>query len=292
MFLTGDGGCVQLRRTTGDALTTEVAPADVNTVIDRFGFEGVESNVLNGDRVEISTNDPRGLVFIDPSWWPDGVVHHSAMFYAHVNAAGGMRIYKSFAEAINNNRASAHPVIDFTGKPVPIQVDVRDTGHHPLGGVAQFTFNTDRAAVDTTSLGDLFAEQYSAGTITGSGTIDCYFQASREMCDNGPGADGELSLLVAQVILRTELGAQFDAILQLVGGSDRQQAVFYELRGIATRTGVTVTPTGLIQVAMDFVTTGEFHLLIGEPAGYILKEDFDRITKEQDLDFLLMEPTD
>ena len=41
MFLTGDGGCVQLRRTTGDALTTEVAPTDVNTVIDRFGFEGV-----------------------------------------------------------------------------------------------------------------------------------------------------------------------------------------------------------------------------------------------------------
>ena len=43
---------------------------------------------------------------------------------------------------------------------------------------------------------------------------------------------------------------------------------------------------------MDFVTTGEFHLRISEPAGYILKEDFDRITKEQDLDFLLMEPTD
>jgi hypothetical protein len=43
---------------------------------------------------------------------------------------------------------------------------------------------------------------------------------------------------------------------------------------------------------MDFVTTGEFHLRIGEPAGYILKEDYDRITKEQDLDFLLMEPTD
>ena len=85
---------------------------------------------------------------------------------------------------------------------------------------------------------------------------------------------------MAQVILRTELGAQFDAILQLVGGSDRQQAVFYELRGIATRTGVTVTPTGLIQVAMDFVTTGEFHLRIGEPAGYILKEYFDRNTKE------------
>lgn len=292
MFLTGEGGCVQLRRTTGAVLGAEIAPNDVNTVISRFGFDGVESNVLQGDRVEISTNDPRGLVFIDPSWWPDGQVHHSAMFYAHVNAAGGIRIYKSFPEAINNDRGAAHPLVAFTGDPIVVQVDVRDTGHHPLGGVAQFTFNTDRSAVDTTSLGDLFAEHYSAGNITGSGTIDCYFQTSRQLCDKGVGVDGELSLLLPQIILRTELGAQFDAILQLVGRSDSEQAVFYELSAIATRTGITVTPTGLIQVAMDFVTTGEFHLRIGDPAGYILKEDFDRITREQDLDFLLMEPTD
>jgi hypothetical protein len=292
MFLTGDNGCVQLRRTTGAALETTVAPTDVNTVISRFGFDGVDSNVLSGDRVEISTDDPRGLVFIDPSWWPDGQVHHSAMFYAHVNAAGGIRMYRSFSDAINNDRGKAAPVATFTGSPVPIRVDVRDTGHHPLGGVAQFTFNTDRSAVDTTSLGDLFAEQYSAGTLTGSGTIDCYFQASRQLCDKTSSADGELSMLLPQIIMRTELGAQFDAILQLVGKSDSQEAVFYEIRAIATRTGITVTPTGLIQVAMDFVTTGEFHLRIGEPAGYILKEDYDRILKEQDLDFLLMEPTD
>jgi hypothetical protein len=292
MFLTGEGGCVQLRRSTGDVLESVVTPADVNTVINRFGFDGVESNVVPGDRVEISTDDPRGLVFIDPSWWPDGVVHHSAMFYAHVNAAGGMRIYRSFSDAINNDRGKAASVATFAGSPVPIRVDVRDTGHHPLGGVAQFTFNTDRSAVDTTSLGDLFTEHYSAGTLTGSGTLDCYFQASRQLCSKTNSAEGELSMLLPQIIMRTELGAQFDAILQMVGRSDSEQAVFYELRAIATRTGITVTPTGLIQVAMDFVTTGEFRLRIGDPAGYILKEDFDRIAQEQDLDFLLMEPTD
>jgi dihydrolipoamide dehydrogenase len=36
----------------------------------------------------------------------------------------------------------------------------------------------------------------------------------------------------------------------------------------------------------------EFGLKIGEPSGYILKEDYDRVMREQDIDFLLTEPTD
>jgi hypothetical protein len=40
------------------------------------------------------------------------------------------------------------------------------------------------------------------------------------------------------------------------------------------------------------VTTGEIRLLIGEPSGYILKEDTDRIRLQQNLDFLLTEVTD
>lgn len=100
-----------------------------------------------------------------------------------------------------------------------------------------------------------------------------------------------MSVLLPQIILRTELGGQFDAILQLTDGSDGTP-VFYEVTALTTRVGVEVEPGGIISVAMDFVTSGEFYLRIGEPSGYILKEDYDRIMREQDIDFLVTEPTD
>jgi hypothetical protein len=291
MFVTGEQGCVQLRRRTGITVDSVVRPEDINTLINRFGFEGAEDNLIQADRIEISTDDPRGLVFIDPSWWPDNTIHHSAMVYAHINAMGGVRMFHSFEDAINNDKQKAGKVIDFTGNPIAVRVDVRDTGHHRLGGVRRFTFNTDRAAVDTTSLGDLFTEQFSAGNITGSGTIDCYFQVERGLCGETASKDNELSILLPQIILRTELGGQFDAILQLADAGDGKP-VFYEITAIATRTGIEVDPTGVVAVALDFVTSGEFRLRIGEPSGYILKEDYDRIMREQDIDFLLTEPTD
>jgi hypothetical protein len=292
MFVTGDHGCVQLRRRSGLTMTSSVRPEDINELVNRFSFIGAEQNLIQGDRIEISTTDPRGLVFLDPAFWEDGRVHHNAMLYAHINAMGGVRVFRSFADALNSDKNKAANVRHFDGAPIPLTVDVRDTGYHPLGGVTRFTFNTDRAAVETTSLGDLFTEQYSAGNITGSGTIDCLFEAKYQRCTGGKGAgETELSMLLPQIILRTELGGQFDAILQLLDEGDGKP-VFYEITAITTRTGLTVAPGGMIEVAMDFVTTGEFALRVGEPAGYLLKEDYDRIRKEQDLDFLLTEPTD
>lgn len=133
MFVTGDQGCVQIRRRTGLTVDSIVTPEDVNTIINRFNFEGSGTNILIGDRIELSTDDPRGLAFIDPSWWPDGTVHHSAMFYAHMNAMGGIRMYGSFEDAINNNKANVTPLVPFTGAPIAVRADVRDTGHHALG---------------------------------------------------------------------------------------------------------------------------------------------------------------
>ena len=103
MFVTGEQGCVQLRRRTGIVIESEVRPEDINTLINRFGFEGAEQNLIQADRIEISTEDPRGLVFIDPTWWADGQVHHSAMVYAHINSMGGVRMFRSFEEAIYND---------------------------------------------------------------------------------------------------------------------------------------------------------------------------------------------
>jgi len=291
MIITGGSGCVQIGRAAGESIRSEVKPSDVNTVVKRFGFAGDESNILTGDRVEITTGDPRGLAFIPPDWWADNVVHNSATFYAHVNAMGGLRLYRTFADALNNDRDKAAHLLDFSGDPIQITAELKDTGTRPLGAVSSYTFNTDREAVDVTTLGELFSEQYSAGTITGSGTIDCYFQVKGGMCAVAGGGETEVSMILPQMLLRADMGAEIDLILT-VATPTPEAPIYYEMRAVITRAGVTVSPTSLIELAVDFVTTGEFALRVGEGSEYILMEDYDRMMREQDVDYLLTEPAD
>jgi hypothetical protein len=292
VIVTGEGGCVQLRRRTGQVMESKVDGPDVDMTLKRFSFDGAESNVITGDRLELATNDPRGLIFIPPSWWADNRVHHNVSFYAHVNSMGGLRMFRTFNEAINNDKDNACEVIDFTGAPIAVTAEVSDIGTHPLGGVAGYTFNTDRSVADVTALGDLFSEQFSAGTISGSGSFDCYFQVEGGMCAVTGQQERELSMVLPQLLLRADLGGEFDAVLVLAAPTP-STPIFYEVTGVITRSAVTVRPGGAVDLAVDFVTTGEFGLRIGKPSGYLLKEqDFDRIMREQDLDFLLTGATD
>jgi hypothetical protein len=96
-----------------------------------------------------------------------------------------------------------------------------------------------------------------------------------------------------QLIHRVDIGSEFDLALYL---TDKElnpslNNVYYEMQAMVTQTGVTVN-SDAITCTIDFVTTGEIRLLIGEPAGYVLKEDDDRIEIEQSLDFLLKETED
>ena len=53
-----------------------------------------------------------------------------------------------------------------------------------------------------------------------------------------------------------------------------------------------MSPTQVIRCSINFVTTGEFKLRMGEPKDHILKEDDWRISTERDLGFLLKETLD
>ena len=136
-------------------------------------------------------------------------------------------------------------------------------------------------------MSDRFKKMYSAGLISGSGSIDCLFNVQNSgLIEN--------SLLMLQLINRTDIGSEFSCYLQLIeddvnpGVSD----VYYEFNAMVTRSGIEVREDNVISCAIDFVTTGEIRLLIGEPSGYILKEDTDRLRLQQNLDFLLTEVTD
>ena len=136
-------------------------------------------------------------------------------------------------------------------------------------------------------MSDRFKRMYSAGLISGSGSIDCLFNTTNSgLVEN--------SLLMLQLINRTDIGSEFDCYLQLTEDDvySNTQDIYYEFQAMITKTGIEVAADQAITCAIDFVTTGEIKLLIGEPSGYILKEDTDRLRLQQNLDFLLTEVTD
>lgn len=136
-------------------------------------------------------------------------------------------------------------------------------------------------------MSDRFKQMYSAGLISGSGSIDCLFNTENSGLT-------ENSLLMLQLINRTDIGSEFACALQLVEDSTYTKSadIYYEFDAMVTRAGIEVRNDQAITCAIDFVTTGEIRLLIGEPSGYVLKEDTDRLRLQQNLDFLLTEVTD
>jgi hypothetical protein len=272
----GHNGVVQLRRSTQRlSLATSVEPDDVNTTLNRFSFEGAENELLTGDFVTFSTDDSRGLAFLPPSFWswtntttPLG----KAGFYVNVNQLGGLRAFRQFADAINNARAEELQLAEFSGSPLPVDVVVEDTNLNTLGKVTGYTLNTEREAVETTTLSDKFRQQYSAGLISGNGSIDVLFGYDTIGRDETP-------LLMLQLIQRIETGSSFEAALFLATeesyGSEFD--VWYQFEAVVTRAGVEVRSDGIISCAIDFLTTGEIRLQVGKAPSYVLQENQGRI---------------
>lgn len=289
-FFLGTKGNIRLRRGTSlkmGELIDSISPDDVNLTLNRLGFDSAGANLLTGDRVNLTTTDARRLVCFATGAWPDYVRRNNIAAYVNVNAAGGLRFFRGFADSVNNVRANELPLAAFAGDPLPITVAIKDTTYNVLGNVIDYTLATDREAIDTTSLSDRFRQLYSAGLLSGTGTINCAF-------DYTTSGVAETPLLMLQLINRLDIGSEFDCALYLTDKANDEtvQNVYYEFTAMVTKAGVEVRAGDIINSTIDFVTTGEIRLLIGQPSGYVLKEDDDKITLEQSLDFLLTEPDD
>ena len=289
-FFLGTRGNVRLRRGTDVSLgsiSSSVGFDDIQLTLNRVGIEGAVDNLFTGDRVDITTTDARGLDFIPASNWTSGNTEDTFSAYVNVNAAGGLRLFSNFADAVNNVRANEIALEAFTGDPIQVDVAVRDVGFNVLGNVTSYEFQSNREAVDITALSDKFRKQYSAGIISGSGRIDCFF-------DNITSGVNETPQLLLQLIQRLDLGSAFDLALYLVDKEvdPNVENVFYLLTAVVTNAGVNVTANELITCSLDFVTTGDVRLIVGKPSQYILKEDDDRIRVEHSLNYLLQEDTD
>lgn len=284
----GQYGKIKLRRSAQGTFASEITPDDINTTLNRLGFDGSLENLLTGDRVDITTEDARGLVCFPLATWPEAsVIEQSVSLYVNVNQAGGLRFFRNFSDAVNNKRSSELALSSFAGAPLAIDVTVRDADFNLLGNVTSYEINTDREAIDTTVLADKFKQQYSAGLISGNGTITCMFNYESTGIEETP-------LLMLQLIQRVELGAAFDCALFLTDNETDSslQTVYYEISALVTSAGVTVNTDSVIECTINFVSAGEIRLLVGKPSGYVLQENDYKIRLEQNLDYLLQEIED
>jgi hypothetical protein len=286
----GATGNIRLKRGSQAGLSTfedQITPDDVTVSLNRVGLSRSGDNLVTGDRVEIATTDPRGLVCFASSNWGSAVVEDTITAYVNVNAVGGLRLFDTFNEAVNNNRSAEYTVTAFAGAPLPVIITLRDSVSRVLGNVTSYELNTTRDQVDTTSLSDKFKTQFAAGLISGSGRIDCLF-------DYKSTGIKEVPLMLLQTLQRVDIGSTCDLALYVVDQAldATETSVYYEFEAVITASGISVDTDTAITCTLDFVTTGEIKLLVGEPVGYILKEDEDRIYLERSLGFLLQESED
>ena len=283
-FFLGTKGNIRLRRGSSvklGTLTDSIGPNDVNTTLDRLSFDTAADNLITGDRVEIATSDPRTLVCFAAAAWSDSIRRSRLSAYVNVNAAGGLRFFRQFADAVNNVRANELPLAAFAGDPLPISLSVMDSTYNVLGNVVEYTLATDREAIDGTTLSDRFRQLHSAGLLSGSGSIACAF-------DYTTSGVTETPLLMLQLINRLDIGSEFDCALYLTDSSNDAtvQSVYYEFTAMVTKAGVEVRAGDIINSTIDFVTTGEIKLMVGEPSGNSL------FRLEQSLSTLLTGPND
>lgn len=295
-FFAGHTGAVLLRRSSqASSFNTVITNDDVNTTLNRVGFDGSLENLATGDRITISTDDARKLAFLPASTWPVvNTLQSSVTLFINVNLYGGLRFFRSFQAAVNNDRAQELSVIAFTGSPLAVTVEVEDLNFNVLGSVTNFDFQTEREAIETTSLSDKFKQQYSAGLISGSGSLDALFSTSDT--DNR-----ETSLLLLQLIQRIEIGSAFEAQLFITNENvyGNNLDVYYQFDAVITRAGVEVASDGIISTSIDFLSTGEVQLKVGiapsklklQNGGYMLLENFGGTTIGEE-DRLMLETSD
>ena len=282
----GTYGQVELQRQfDGGDLRSTINPSDVNATKKRFSFDFEHGQLLSGDQVEITSTDGTALDFID------SYTKTSVKKFIHVDELDGIRLYDSFAHAVNggttNATALAAPAND-----LPIRVKFENAEYKVLAQVNGYELNTERETVDTTTLSDEFRNRIST-LMSGSGRMSAFWEYTGNTANELPNYLIELSL-------RTRVGSQFKARFYIkrtthnpggVAANDNDE-VFYEFTGVLTGCAVQFAPDNTVQVQADFITTGSIQLRMDlETESKMLQEDDSELLLDQGTtDAILLDP--
>ena len=290
----GTYGKVALRRKSVEgAKQSIINPSDVNPTRRRFSFDFDPGFLISGDQVEITSTNGAVLDFVGTDGWTNNVKQSSGKWYVFIDDLGGIRLYDNFAESLDGELAEAITLASIVVD-IPISVTVANTAMRLLGSITSYEINTNRESIDVTSLSEEFRSQYS-GLMSGSGRITCHWDY----------IDGEIETAnyLLQLILRTEVGSEFDAELFVkqanylppyAPSSHLNDQIYYSISGLITNAAIAFQPDAIVEVTADFITTGPIRLRTGVGVlGYLLQENGDRLTLEQDASsYLLLEEGD
>ena len=275
----GQSGEIALKRDALQAaLQTKLDPFDVNTSTKRFSVDHSSGSLLTGDEVEIETVDGSNLELVSGHNYPDG------KWFLNVDPVGGIRLFNSFSKAIEGLTANALTLAT-PSSAKDITIKTRNERYRHVANIRDFEMTTSREQVDLTNLGDEFRNQYEAGLISGQGTMNCIWEHSYETGDrkNEYGAESEFAFYLAQLIVRTQQGSDFDGLFYIYRDSNnKKNNVYYEANCIITNVAVSVNAAEVIDTRIEFVTNGVIRLKTGDTVGYILQEDNDKILQENE----------
>lgn len=247
----GNAGNIELTRDSGDTITGTIKVASVDASKDMFSFDFNFGAFVTGDFVEFSSTTTLSFV--------SGYAYTKGNWFVSVDQLGGLRLYPTYTDAIagtsNNRVALAAP-----GADIAVSCRILNAVPRILANIIQFELSTDREAVDTSSLGDEFRNQYST-LITGSGSIDCQF-------DYATAGETEIAVYLHNLLLRQQFGSDFKANLYILtegqaqGVNASNDSVWYEIQGVMTNAAIRCTAGDIIESRFTFVTTGEIKLRV------------------------------
>ena len=279
----GTYGEIELQREFGDSeLQSTINPSDVNATGKRFSFDFEHGQLISGDQIEITSTDGTALDFID------SYTKTSVKKFIHVDELDGIRLYDTFANAVNGGTANA-TALAAPANNVPVKVKVQNADYKVLAQVNGFELNTERDTVDTTTLSDEFRSRIST-LMSGSGQMSAFWEYTGN-------TQQELPNYLIELSLRTRVGSQFKARFYIKrtthnpGGLavNNNDEIFYEFTGVLTGCAVQFAPNNTVQVQADFITTGSIQLRMDlEVESKMLQENEDEILLEQGTDQSLL----
>ena len=273
----GAQGEIELKRVfNGGTLKSTIDAADVNVSAKRFSFDFEHGQLVTGDQVEITSTNSSALSFVD------SYTDTSIKRFVHVDELDGIRLYDSFANAVNGGTANAIALATPSSS-IPVEIKVESSAPRVLAQVSEFEINTERETVDTTVLSDEFRTRVNT-LISGSGRITAFWEYTGDQVQ-------ELPMYLYELAHRTRVGSNFSGNFYIKksdynpGGvpAVRDDEIWWEVEGIITAAAIQFTPDSAVQITADFITTGEIQLRMKlETPDALLQEDSGDIRLDQD----------
>ena len=294
IYLGGFGKVMLQRKTAQGDLFATINTDDVNTSKKRFSFDEADE-LITGDQIEISTTNATDLLFIAAVSWAGNARESSFTAFVHKDDLGGLRLYATFANAVNGGSTNALTLTAISSD-IPVKVSVQNAIYRMLGQVSSYELNTDVESVDITALSDYHRERYSS-LISGNGRITCAWDYEDS---EGSGTYDPPHYLL-ELVTRTKVGSEFGAQLYLKTSgynpsgisSNLDDELWYEINAVVTQSAVSFNVGQPVDMTINFVTTGGVDLKINsDSANKILQEDSDDILLEQDTTAKLLQETD